>query len=871
MRRLVRIALLSAVLLGGCSSSDSDDAVDYGTAANLPLPSTVSRRDYQERLYRFLGDLTYRRLGWKRDKTVRDSGPYRDGTYYGTHPAVRVYYSPEVMRWLVGGRVGEIPDGGMIIKEMYDPPAARFDGVRERDLPTPSWTVMTKDRAGAIDGWFWTYFDANPTHGDPPVPQAPDGHEFPFRYPDSDFGSYCVRCHASAASEMTFISTENIEGFAGEPIEYAVDDSWLDDPDGPGEDPHPNEPGLSATPAHAFTNQPWVDLYDQQPLVDRTAVAALPPISRDRVVADGHTEFVTSDQCESCHSGDTSPFGPNMLVDGVDVSPFAEWRWSMMGLAGRDPIFYAQVESEVALHGGGGGALSASRIEGLCLHCHGVMGERQHALDHPEQDFTVAKALAHADDDPMRDYGGLARDGVSCLSCHRITDDSDLAITQIQNGDFRVDPPLDGTLTVYGPFKDPNEFAMLGTLAARPVEGPHMRKSRICASCHTVFLPVLDERGQVIDGKYEQATYLEWVNSSYRDGGANPQSCQDCHMLDRFSSASSLTFKIANIQDQDFPPTSFLAPLADITVEPREGYRRHMLLGINVFAMEMFRQFPDVLGVRLRSIMTGLENGLPQAIDNAADGAANHTARVEILDAQRAGEQVTARVKVTNLAGHRLPSGVGFRRVVLQLLIVDRDGAVVWGSGRINPLGVVVDEHDQPLPSEFHAIDPLTGRQAYEPHYETVTSQRQAQIYEELLRDSRGQFTTSFLARVEDVKDNRLLPTGWTAAGPEGFEPEFAEATEPHGDAAHDADFIDGSGSDTVTYVAEIPGVAGPLEVRAALFYQSIPPRYLNDRFNQAQGPAGQRLHYLTSHLDDSKTAFPGWKLPLGSDVAALP
>jgi hypothetical protein len=873
MRGLVIIGLLSAALAAGCSSSDSTSDADYGTAANLPLPSTVSRSEYQQRLYRFLGDLTYRRLGWRRDKAVRDSGPYRDGNYYGTHPAVRIYYSPEVMRWLAGGRAGEIPDGGLIIKEMYDPPAERYAHVRERDLPTPTWTVMTKDRAGSVDGWFWTYFDTTPEHHDPPVPQAVDGHEFPFRYPDSDFGSYCVRCHASAESAMTFITTENIEGFEGEPMEYAVDDSWIDDPDGPGPDPLPNQPTQSATPsAHDFINRAWVDLYDQQPLVDRHAVTALPPVSRDRVVANGHTEFVTSDQCESCHSGDASPFGPNLLIDGVDVSPFAEWRWSMMGLAGRDPIFYAQLESEVALHGGAAGALSASRIEGLCLHCHGVMGQRQHASDHPEQDFTVAKALAHADDDPMRDYGGLARDGVSCLSCHRIKDDADLSLTQIQNGDFRVDAPLDGALTVYGPFKNPSEFAMLGALAAKPVEGPHMRSSRICASCHTVFLPVLDERGQVIDAKYEQATFLEWLNSSFRDDGLTPQSCQDCHMLGGFGREPALTVKIANIQDQDFPPTSFLAPLPNITVEPREGYRRHTLLGINVFGMEMFRQFPDLLGVRLRSFMTGLENGLPQAINNATAGAAIYSARVEILDAQRAGEQVTARVKVTNLVGHRLPSGVGFRRMVLQLLVVDRDGAVVWGSGRINPLGVVVDEHDVPLPSEFHEIDPQSGQQAYEPHYETVTSQRQAQIYEELLRDSRGQFTTSFLARAEDVKDNRLLPTGWTAAGPEGFEPEFAEATEPHGGAAHDADFIDGSGSDTITYVAQIPGAgAGPLEVRAALYYQSIPPRYLNDRFNQAQGPAGQRLHYLTSHLDDSKTSFPGWKLPLGSDVATLP
>ena len=62
-------------------------------------------------------------------------------------------------------------------------------------------------------------------------------------------------------------------------------------------------------------------------------------------------------------------------------------------------------------------------------------------------------------------------------------------------------------LTIYGPFKDPTEYPMLESLAMRPVEGPHMRSSRLCAGCHTVFLPVLDEQGQVIDSKYEQATY----------------------------------------------------------------------------------------------------------------------------------------------------------------------------------------------------------------------------------------------------------------------------------------------------------------------------------------------------------------------------
>ena len=190
---------LWAALATGCSDSGGGNSnSSFGSPAPLPLPSQVSRQEYQEKIYAFLGACQYRTLGWKRDKGIRDTGPYLNGNYYGTHPAVRVYYSPEVMEWLVGGRTGQIPDGGMIIKEMYPPPAVRYEGMREPDLPTPTWTVMSRDSSGSVDGWFWTSFDSNPTHADPPAPQAPDTDALPFAYPDSDFGSYCVRCHASA-------------------------------------------------------------------------------------------------------------------------------------------------------------------------------------------------------------------------------------------------------------------------------------------------------------------------------------------------------------------------------------------------------------------------------------------------------------------------------------------------------------------------------------------------------------------------------------------------------------------------------------------------------------------------------------------------
>ena len=75
----------------------------------LPLPSSLAPDDFHDRLLAFLQSADYAtKLHWCGDKTVRDTGPYVYQEYLGTHPAVRVYYSPAIMRWLVKGRVGTL-------------------------------------------------------------------------------------------------------------------------------------------------------------------------------------------------------------------------------------------------------------------------------------------------------------------------------------------------------------------------------------------------------------------------------------------------------------------------------------------------------------------------------------------------------------------------------------------------------------------------------------------------------------------------------------------------------------------------------------------------------------------------------------------
>jgi hypothetical protein len=258
---------------------------------------------------------------------------------------------------------------------------------------------------------------------------------------------------------------------------------------------------------------------------------------------------------------------------------------------------------------------------------------------------------------------------------------------------------------------------------------------------------------------------------------------------------------------------------------------------------------------------------------------------VTIESMEYADGQLTVQVQVSNKTGHRFPSGVGFRRAFLELSVLDQHEVVVWASGRTNGVGVIVDETGTPLPSEFMTVlnpeacaaDSAQCEQAYEPHYQVITEQNQVQIYQELVKNPENRFTTSFLAQAATIKDNRLLPKGWTKEGPPGFAadptwgPRFVVATSPKGNVLEDAAFQDGSGSDTIIYQIDIPEeiITGGT-VAATLYYQSIPPFYLMERFSTADGPNAQRLHFMASYLNVDGTPIEDWKLEVTTTQQAL-
>jgi hypothetical protein len=164
-------------------------------------------------------------------------------------------------------------------------------------------------------------------------------------------------------------------------------------------------------------------------------------------------------------------------------------------------------------------------------------------------------------------------------------------------------------------------------------------------------------------------------------------------------------------------------------------------------------------------------------------------------------------VTVTNKADHHFPSVVGFRRAFIEFDVMDtqvidpktKQPKIVWSSGATNEAGFIVDNEGKILETEYVGTN-RNKKGPAQPHFwgkdHPITSSKQVQIYEELVKDSDGNYTTSFLRRDEEVKDNRLLPRGWTHKGPTpSLNGEFLHSTFPKGEAATDPTYQNGSGT----------------------------------------------------------------------------
>lgn len=1090
-------SLASLVLAMGLSATRGS-----ADPAPLPaLPSTMPLQDYEVQvLYPWTLQRAYVGLpGWEIDTKIRDTGPFINGDYYGTHPAVRIHYSPEAVQWIDGGREGPVPQGAILIKEMFNPPAALYATLAEtpylKNNPVlyealladllVGWTIMIQDKGGdSKDGWFWSGPFKGYSFDTPGKGSNVDNGEI---VPVSSFGvGTCIRCHASAESGNTFASQNNVA--PGKiPLQFKVDNSWRSkeyltkhatvgavvdggasktvweiieghmtgSPDAErtalfatlnlppqqrpffasgksGHDPIKDEHRPDAARAHGTPhdlplpkpNDAFLSAFADLSLM--TADADTPEIPRfslpseysDNVYPSSDPQhYLTASNCMGCHGGlGGAPSGVSMFVstgakygDGYNISPFGEWRWSPMGLAGRDPVFHAQLESEMIILLNENGALSDGKpgpepvqatqqaLADTCLRCHGAMGLRQKGLDenakrvaegkqslphdgildpqfNPEI-FYLTEPLTEAQRQnppfkpypnqpipptayhPIGDakYGALAREGISCAVCHHIAPASKEKVVAWTKQIEKDHPAWLGSRTdnlwsdaflyftannntglyerseadeLFGPLANVVPKPMLHAMGITPKVAPPMTEgkqpftsdSAMCGTCHTINLPNIgatkdaypiltalepNSHFQGIPHSIEQATYLEWVNSKFGPGKFNKQgpdfaSCQDCHMPNRFVTVDAddklteeikpLVSQIATIQDADYAAADHQLPAEDISVPHRADYNRHELVGLNGFMIEMVKQFPGVLGVNSSDYETGAETGADLAI-NAMSASIREgrvgTVTVDSVDVDAAGDLVVE-VAVANTTGHRLPSGVAFRRAWVSLELRGEDGVLLWASGRPNAGGLITDTAGTVLATEL-----LRGT-AYQPHYEEITEDSQVQIYEELVRNADGAFTTSFVHRVTHVKDNRLLPQGWVTAAEFAGKTdtsdianqgdllfEFMQSTEPTG-TGDDPDFMasPNSGTDRVRYRISTRKFGDKVveSVTARFYYQSFQPSWFYQRFELANRakqkgyntPETDRLFYLASHLNLEGSMMAGWKIEIGSDTKPL-
>jgi hypothetical protein len=1008
----------SSAMAGSCPQETDADLIPATQEAKdhcktlwetVKDPSAYPLAEYQDNLNRFFINFCHRdkSSGWVRDKFVRDTGPGTAtlingewvGKYFGTHAPVVIWYSPVMYEWIKKNRTAAdehekkdkevIPDGAMIIKEMYASPASKCADVKpERLLPTPHGAaIMIRDNDASHDGWFWGWYGFTGFANDYPANKNANN------LPNMGFGQYCVNCHASARDNFTFSSSKNIEGETGRPLVFLSQDDDAS-PDMASNHPVAVLPGDLAPrlgqPLFDYNPEftaafPWP--WKNEPRPTYGNVSKMPSETYDNVYVEAggpsvHSEYLTSDQCLGCHDAGSTGLQFDMTVPVtpaeqaklpyVDItsgqvdsntkptlwnhSPYGTWRTSPMGLAGRDPIFFAQLASETQTFN----KPIAPVVENTCLGCHGFMGQRQYGIDQYMKAFeagnvtdqscgTFGREMANAVPYPAgnpsaehANYGALARDGISCLSCHRMVlfkDASEKVANKPENhcvqerqaflnpdlkgfgktftGSFLVGPPDE----IYGPFEKPVKKPMEHALANTPKHNSTLAMSETCGTCHTVHLPVYLNGTRVKhNGKnasiYEQLTYPEWAFSAYRTGtspdgdlpggeGDHPKSCQYCHMPNLDPDGKKTKSRIASIQEySNFPQAEFTLEPAELDLPVREGFARHTLVGLNLFLTKMGQQFPDVLGIRTTDPMLG-KKGVDQLIfteQQMLNQAAQATVKLEVHETDLKDDTLTADIWVTNLVGHKFPSGVGFRRAFLTFEVMNAMGQVIWASGRTDGAGRIIDAKGMPLDGELwwepsckKRIEP--EKRLHQPHYQTITSQSQAQIYQELVSTPTsvteqcghdatptGHLTTSFLSICAEVKDNRLLPLGFlplkerikisAALGADAAMAEDSGATAVDGDSDYGkhAD----KGRDTLKYVVKLSDMKGggkhldkPASVRVRMSYQATPPFYLQDRFCTAKGADTSRLYFLAGNLNLNNTAAEDWKFAI-ADTGAV-
>ncbi|GAA0721041.1 hypothetical protein [Dokdonella soli] len=522
----------------------------------------------------------------------------------------------------------------------------------------------------------------------------------------------------------------------------------------------------------------------------------------------------TNPSCSSCHgaNGGTS----------TAFRPYPSWGGSMMANATRDPVFFAALDIA---------NVDAPGVGDYCLRCHasrGWYGGRvvKAGFGAPNNDVTLGAAGCLLSggydwqDTTDNDYSGLP-----CHYCHRLTDSGPgSAPAMIGNANAWVDDTLCDANASEPCRRGPYDYPSGSLLPPHPwKQSAYHTESGVCGVCHDVTTPdtsmgplktlLLDNGTDTTRPFPIERTYSEWgqslfADAIFRDGFGDPlagtpivahaQPCQICHMPtseDPSASACSLG---------GYPSRTGNLPV-------------HAFAGGNTWVPGIIKgEYSNTAAIPGAYGGVGRQASFDQTVAWARQmlgGAASIATTIQNYMPPGIGAgSMTVQVKVTNLSGHKLPTGYPEgRRMWLNLQVKDRNGALVFESGAYDAAGGV------------------------------LTLDAQARVYETQqgiwnhngtgkcdFVDGAGKPLFHFALNDCIVKDNRIPPLGFrpaTAVDPNGYELRpIPLGTYP--------ETSPGSGVlvnfDTTYYSLIVPiGTPGPLTATARLYYQTESKDYI--------------------------------------------
>ena len=478
--------------------------------------------------------------------------------------------------------------------------------------------------------------------------------------------------------------------------------------------------------------------------------------------------FAASGKCSGCHGKDIVNNYAGVDEDGVDVNVADDWRSTMMANAAHDPFWRAKVSHEVTVN-----PAHKEELEDKCTSCHAPMGRYDEFF----------RTGGHYTMDTLA-TDSMGFDGVSCLACHMQSPDS---IGLHFSGKILFDT----NRVAYGPYLEVFGAPMTSFVGYDPMYGAHINDAGLCAGCHTLLTETADLSGALTGDEFvEQATYHEWVNSIY-DTDANPEggiTCQGCH--------------VPRIDDAVVISANYLF------LQGKSPFGLHHFAGANTFMLGLLRDNSAALG--LTASTTQFDSTIARSDNMLKQKSALLDLNVISRDADTAFIDLT----LTNLAGHKFPSGYPARRAFVEIIVLSAENDTLFHSGGWN--------------SDYEVM----GHDAsWEPHHDVITSPDQAQIYEMVMGDVNGNKTTVLERAKEPLKDNRLTPIGFTTSNYAYDTVLIAGVPVTDIDFNKSSTGVEGSGTDKVHYHVPMNGHTGLIRVVSNLWYQSAPPRWMEEMF----------------------------------------